>query len=134
MYSKFQLLVDSEKIRFLVVGFYNTLVGYLIFLLVHYFFRLHLNSFWILFLANIFSITHSFYTLKYIVFKKKGNKLKQYSKTCLVYGVTFVFNYLLLLIFVDKLFIDIRISQAIIVCGLALLSFVGHKYFSFANE
>lgn len=122
----------NEKIRFILVGGFNTVVAYLLFLLLYYFFPNHYNI--DLAIQYIITINLSFITMRYYVFRGSGNIRVEYMKSASVYLLGFVFNYLTLNFFVIICHINPAISQMFCIVLNAVLTFVLHKYYSFRNE
>jgi putative flippase GtrA len=121
----------NDKIRFLLVGGYNTLFSFLLFCLLQTLFKGIFHYIVILLFCHLISVFNSFITLKYFVFRSPKNFLSEYLKVNIVYGVYFVLNALLLYSLKDLLGINIYIAQLICVIILTTASYFSHKYFSF---
>lgn len=122
----------NEKIRFILVGGFNTVFAYLLFLLLYYFFPDHYNI--DLTIQYIITINLSFITMRYYVFRGSGDIRVEYMKSASVYLLGFVFNYLTLNFFVIICRINPAISQMFCIVLNAVLTFVLHKYYSFRNK
>lgn len=120
-----------EKIKFLIVGGWNTLFGFVVFAGLFLAFKHVLHYIIILIVTYMISITNAYISYKLLVFKTKGNYFKEYMRFYQVYGVSFVINLLLLPFFVEFLKISAIISQGLLVFFIAAVSYVGHKYYSF---
>jgi putative flippase GtrA len=120
---------NEEKIRFLVVGGWNTVFGYCVFTVLYLFFPVHYMLDMII--SNIISITNSYICYKFFVFKTKGNYLLEYLRFYLVYGTAFLLNIVLLPLFVKYFKIHVLVSQAMVLIFVVIISYFGHKYFSF---
>ncbi len=125
------LQLHGEKIRFLAAGAWNTLFGYFSFVILYYLFRSAAHYMILLVISNILSITNAYLSYKYFVFKTKGNFMKEYSRFYVVYGAAFIANLVLLPVFVELLRIHPLISQALIIILTVIISYFGHKHFSF---
>lgn len=121
----------GEKIRFLIAGAWNTLFGYFLFALLFYLLSAKVHYMVLLAVSYIFSITNAYLSYKYFVFKTKGNFMKEYSRFYVVYGAAFIANLMLLPVFVELLRIHPLISQALIIILTVIISYFGHKHFSF---
>ena len=121
----------KKKILYVIVGAWNTLFGYGVFVLLQYYLSNQLNYILILVISYILSITNAFIGYKVFVFKTKGNILKEYLKFYLIYGGVFVFNILTLPFFVEVLLLDIYVAQAVVTFITIFGSYLLHKRFSF---
>lgn len=122
---------NDEMIKYLIVGGFNTVFGYLIGVIG---FLLLQNKMHILFIAaisNILAISMSFLTYKTLVFKTKGDWIEEYLKCYMVYGSTALLGGLLIWIFVDYLSLNIWLAQAIVVLVTVCVSYFGHKKYTF---
>ncbi len=121
----------SEKIRFLIAGAWNTVFGYFSFVILYYLFSPATHYMILLVISNILSITNAYLSYKFFVFKTKGNFMKEYSRFYVVYGAAFIANLMLLPVFVELLRIHPLMSQALIIILTVIISYFGHKHFSF---
>lgn len=121
----------NEKIRFLLVGGYNTLFSYLLFCLLQHMLKGIFHYMVILLFCHLITVFNSFVNLKYFVFRSNKNFLFEYLKVNIVYAVYFVLNAILLYILKDILQVNIYIAQLICIIILTTGSYFSHKYFSF---
>lgn len=124
---------NTEFIRFLVAGAWNTAFGYGVFVLLFYL-PLKLHYIVVLILSNIISITNAYVCYKIFIFKTHGNYLNEYLRFYGVYGTTFLINLLLLPFFVEILKIHPVISQGMVLSVTIFASYFGHKHFSFRRK
>ena len=125
----------EKKIRFLIVGGVNTIVGLSIYPLLF----IALSPFGIgylqvLILAQIPSVTFSFITNKYFVFRTKGNLKKEYLKFFTFYGFYFFLNMICLPIFVEILKINPIISQTLFSIAIIVTSYFWHNAITFKQS
>ena len=121
----------NDKIRFLLVGGYNTLFSFLLFCLLQTLLGGIFHYIVILLFCHLISVFNSFVSLKYFVFRSPKNFLNEYLKVNIVYAVYFVLNALLLYSLKDLLGINIYIAQLLCIIILTVASYFSHKYFSF---
>ncbi len=127
-------LVQSQFLRYLAVGVWNTAFGIGLYWLVY---RLFGHSVHYLILAvpvNILAITNAFLCYKLLVFRTRGNWFGEYFKCFLVYGGGALASMALLWLFVDCFHLNPVVAN---VAGTALVvvgSYFGHKYFSFRRR
>ena len=132
--AKFYELFLNQKIRYLLVGFYNTVLGYLLFLLIFYFFSSTINHSLLLGICHLIATTHNFFSYRTFVFKVKNITLRNYFKFNLVYLFTFILNLITFMILTKVMNWDLYLSQALIVILIAVLGYILNKYYSFSNK
>lgn len=125
----------NKKIKFIIAGSINTCFGYFIGILNFIIFYPKLNIIIISVLNNFLAISFSFLTYKFFVFKtKKTNWKTEYIKSYVVYLFVFLINTIVLWFSIEKMNLNIYISQAIAIIASVIISFVGHNKFTFRNN
>ena len=123
-----------EKIRFLLVGGWNTVFAVTLFSLILELFQNYKIA---LVISHIISVFHTFINLRFFVFranlKHDKNFWKEYFKVNIVYLFYFIFNFAFLWFFVEFLNIKPIISQIIITCLLLVFSYFSNKHFTFKD-
>lgn len=119
-----------QKIRFLIVGFINTVVGYGAYILLAYL-GLHYNLAYTL--STIIGVTNSYIWNKYYTFQSKEKSVPEVIRFVCVYAVGYVINLFVLDILVDKLGVNQYIAGFFTLIVTTIISYVGHKFFSFKN-
>lgn len=127
-------LIRNEKIAFILVGMTNTAVGFLFFA----FFQLTVGN-WLgdygylvtLGCAHVASVLCAFVLYRKFVFRVTGHVWRDLGRFELVYLVALGVNYALLPILVEFGHLQPIVAQALIVFVTAMISFFGHKGFSF---
>ncbi len=125
---------NEEKIKFVIVGFWNTIIGYVTFIVLYYLLQERLNYLVILIFSNIISITNSYLCYKFFVFKTKGNYCSEYIRFYFVYGLSFLANMLLMPLFVEIVGMKPIPAQGIILFFSVVFSYLGHKHYSFGSS
>ena len=119
-----------EKIRFLLVGGFNTVVGYIIFVILYFFLQNYLHYSLILLIQFMIAVNISYLTMKFFVFRTKKNYKSEYPKTILTYiGVYFV--NLLLLAFLQRIIENIYFAQFIAISMVVVITYMMHKYINY---
>jgi putative flippase GtrA len=121
----------KQKVDYLLVGIWNTVVGYGSFVVLYYLIGFRVHYLLILIFSNVFSITNAYIGYKTFVFKTRGNYLKEYSRFYLVYGSIMLVNLALLPIGVELFRLPPPIVQGAFTLLNVFLSFLGHRHFSF---
>ena len=133
----------GQVFRYLIVGVWNTFFGYALFAALTYLLTGVVPYAYMAasVLANVGAITVAFLGYKWFVFKTKGNYLREYSRCYVVYGTAMLIGLALLPILVILLQCVAGlhgsapyVAGAMLTAGTVLISFVGHKRFSFAAK
>lgn len=119
----------NQSIKFIIVGVLNTVVGFLAFAAYIYF--IHDNYLQALIFSHIIGVANSYLWNNRWTFQQKKYKASSAIKFMSVYVVTFIVNLFLLTILVDTIEMNKLIAQAIALLFTTLVSFFGHKYWSF---
>jgi putative flippase GtrA len=120
-------LIRNEKVAFLLVGATNTAVGFGWFVLFEY----TVGYLVTLACAHVASVLCAFVLYRRFVFRVKGHVWRDLARFELVYLVSLGVNYALLPILVELVHIPPIPSQALIVFVTSLISYFGHRGFSF---
>jgi len=88
----------------------------------------------LLIISNILSITNAYISYKFFVFRTKGNFLREYARFYVVYGASILFSLILLPLSVELLHIHPVVAQAAIIAITIVISYTGHKNFSFKRN
>lgn len=118
-------------IRYLCAGIWNAIFGYFMGVLSYKFLINFYNIIWVGVIANIASISMSFLTYKIIVFRTRSNWMREYLRCYIVYGFSAIFGILLLWIMIDQIGLDIWYAQGLIIILNVIISYFGHKFFTF---
>jgi len=122
----------EKKLRFLIAGGVNTMVGLsvypILFILLN---PIGYGYMRVLLVAQIISISFSFLTNKFFVFRTKGSAAKEYVKFFMFYGFYLILNFIFLPIFVDVLNLTPIISQTIFSIAVIVTSYFWHNFITF---
>lgn len=127
------LLLGNERVRFLVVGGWNTVIGFLCFLLCHWLVAESMGPFGTLVLSYCIAIPHSYLTQRVLVFRSHGPWFGEFLRFLLANSAIFAANLILLPLIVAISKIDGRWVQAALVVVLTVMSYLAHRYFSFSR-
>ena len=123
-------LLAKQEIRFLMVGVLNTIVGYGLYAL---FLALNINYLVANTMSTILGVLHSYMWNRFYTFKSKEKAFQEFLKFSLVYLVSYLLGTLTLFIMKDKLALSPYIAGFVNLFFTTLISFFGHKYFSFKS-
>lgn len=124
--------IKSRKGRYLLVGGFNTVVGYLIGLGLLYGLSPAVHVLVIGAIANVLAITVSFTTYKLYVFQTRGRWIEEYFRSYLVYGGMAVVGTLVLWILLDGMRLPIWLAQGLAVVLTVVISYLGHSRYTFS--
>ncbi len=120
-----------EQILYLAVGGWNTLFGYLVFVVLYALFGSVVNYAVVIVISYVIAIANAYIGYRYVVFRSHGGVLHELPRFSLVYLVTMVVNLVFFPLAVDALPISAYAVQAIFTIGVVIASYLGHKHFSF---
>jgi len=135
-------LKHQIKIRFFVIGVWNTIFGYLVYISLDYLFTFVFQKRYLAYmtaavLANIIATISAFLFHKHITFKstvKGKGVIIEFLKFYSMYTVTNILGFALLPFFVEVLKIDPKIAGALLIPVVAIISYFGHSKFSFVKR
>ena len=120
------------KLRFLMVGGWNTIFGIGFYVLAYLWLKDYVNYFVLLIPCNIAAITNAYLCYKIFVFRTRGNWLKEYLRFYVIYGLSMLVGMGLVALAV-QVFKMHPITAQILTTGITIVaSFFGHKKISFA--
>ena len=119
-----------EQILYLAVGGWNTLFGYLNFVVLYYFLQARLPVMVILVISYALSIANAYLCYRYIVFSSRGSVLREMPRFTSVYLVALAANLVVLPIALRWLPLSAYAVQALFTIAVVLLSYLGHKHLS----
>jgi len=125
------LPVDGLLSRYLLAGVWNTAFGYGVFVCLIAWRGTPVNYLAIAIVSNVLAISNAYLVHKFLVFQTRGNYVREYFKYWLIYGVSAVLGVCLLAMLVSGFGLDVYAAQAGVVCGQIVLTFMGHRKFSF---
>ena len=122
---------SNQKLRFLVVGGWNTLFGYLVFLLIYTTLGSRLHYLTIAVVSHFLAVTQSFISQRRWVFGAGAPWWVQYLRFNLSHLATLGLGFILLWLLVDWAGLPVLLSQALVTLVSVCASFVLHKNYSF---
>jgi putative flippase GtrA len=136
MHALLGRLARDQRVRFLAVGATNTVVGYLVFsaFTLWVFADVHLGYLPSLALSYVIGITLAFVLYRRFVFPVHGHLLRDFARFVSVYLVAIGINAAALPLLVEVVQVPPLLAQLMILVVTTLLSFFGHKKFSFRRS
>ncbi len=125
--NKHDYFAFKQFSKFSLIGILNTIVGFGSFIILLSFFNYMLA----LIISHMIGVTHSYLWNKFWTFKSDKSPINEFIKFNSVYLVVFVVNAITLMFLVSGLNFDPRIGQLIALPIITIISFAGHRYWSF---
>lgn len=120
-----------QKLRFLLVGGFNTVSSYGLFVLMVAAIGIPYKI--AIAIGYVISTNVSIFTMRYYVFRSKGSLKKEYAKAWGVYLTTMLINYAAMYAMVDLGAVNELLAQGIYTVLITVFTYLMHKYFSFAK-
>lgn len=125
--------LTSEKVKFLLVGLVNTVFGFVSYSVIYSAMGSQANVALAVITSYFLASLLAFFLYKKFVFRVAGHIFRDYSKFVVVYVPSLLVNILLLPLLVKCLNMNPYFAQAFVLSILAILSYLGHKFFTFSR-
>lgn len=131
-----QRLSADQRVRFLAVGATNTVVGYGLYaaLTIWVFATAPFGYLASLIISYACAVTLAFVLYRRFVFVVTGRVAGDFVRFLSVYAVSIGINILALPLLVEVLTVPALVAQAVILVVTTIVSYVGHKLFSFRRD
>ena len=131
--------INRVKIKFVLVGIWNTVFGYAVFVGLDFFFTLFFEKRYAAYmlaavLSNILAILNAYIFHKFITFRSPIRGLAiipEFLRFSSMYLFSFLLGLVLLPVFVELFHLDPKISAALLIPITIIISYFGHSRFSF---
>ncbi|NYI57582.1 GtrA family protein [Cellulomonas soli] len=124
-------LLESQLVRFVAVGVVNSAFGFGLFALLQLTLGHVVHYLVILTVAQVVSILEAYVLQRWLVFRVRGRWWRELVRFSSVYAVSFAINLVVLPLLVEVAHLPVLLSQAMVMVGTALGSFVAHRSFTF---
>ncbi len=136
------LHIDQRKIRFVLVGLWNTIFSYLAYVALDYLFNIFLTPRYVAYmsaavLANMLSILNAYIFHRIVTFRSSVRGFAiiiEFIRFVSMYLLSVVFGLVLLPIFVELFHYDPKIAGALLIPITTIISYFGHSRFSFKKD
>lgn len=126
--------MKKQGMSYLIVGAWNTLFGYGLFVLLQLTLGHAINYMVILVASTLIAIFQAYLGHRFFVFKVEGHFFKDLSRFSLVYLAALAINLAVLPLLVAGAHIPVLLAQAFVVAGTVVGSFLAHRDFSFRRH
>lgn len=136
MISQIKKLISDKRFSFLLVGGFNTFLGFVVYTLltIYAFHNVPFGYIISLFVSYAVGITVGFFLYRKFVYKVTGNLLADFFRFTSVYVFSIGLNLVLLPVFVQFTPMGPIFSQALVIIFTTLVSYLGHEHFSFKRK
>lgn len=123
-----------QFLRYLLVGGWNTVFGMAVYAGLYHWLGSRVHYLALLVPSNILAVTNAYVCYRLLVFKTKGNILREYFRCYVVYGGMMFLGAALLFLLVDWLGVPPAVANCICVALTTVASYFGHRTFSFRQH
>lgn len=124
-------ICGNERHRFLVIGAFNAVFGYLCFAVLYKFFSEYMNYIFIGILAHIIAVTNAFYLQRNLVFRATGSVFSQFIRYNIATLGSLSASIAGMSLLVGQFRMNVLLSQALLIGLLIMLNYFSHKHFTF---
>lgn len=126
-----RLLLQSERARYLAVGGWNTLLGYLLFAGLVLTLGERVHYLLLLLVAHVISVLQAFFLYRVLVFRVRGRLLGDLLRFWSVYAGALAVNAVVLPLLVEVGGLPVLPTQAVLVVATIVTTYVANKRFAF---
>lgn len=125
---------ESERYRFLAVGAYNTLFGYLAFAVLYTWLHESMHYLLIAVISHVIAVINAFFAHRVLVFRARGNLLADLLRfNVTTIGAT-VIGLAGLALLVDLGGVHPMLAQGIVLAVTVVITYVAHRRYTFARR
>jgi putative flippase GtrA len=127
-------LIKDQRIRFLIVGGYNTAFGYLSFALAYWLFGEYVHYVILATATHFLAVTNSFLTQRHLVFRSYGSWKQEFVRFQIAYLAMLPVGIGLLAIFFDLLGLPMLVAQAGAMLTVVFVSYFVSSRYTFLHK
>ena len=131
MKNSLKKLFNHQTIRFLFVGFLNTIVGYGLYIIL---LSININYLLANTISTIIAVIHSYLWNRYFTFKSKQKAITEITKFISIYITSYTVGVISLYTLKNSFHINEYIAGLLNLIITTTISYFGHKYISFKNR
>jgi putative flippase GtrA len=125
---------SSERLRFLVVGGWNTAFGYGLFVALYWLLGTWLHYVAIAMIAHLLAVTQSFVSQRRLVFFAATGWLRQYLRFHVASLAALGINLAVMTLLVEAASLRVLAAQAVATCVSVVATYLMHKHYSFRES
>jgi len=123
---------DNERVRFLVVGAYNTLFGYAAFAVLYTWLHETMHYLAIAVIGQVIAVINAFFAHRILVFRARGNLLADFARFNITTLGSTAIGLAGLAALVDFGGVHPLLAQGIVLAVTVVITYVAHKLYTFA--
>ena len=127
----FSLWRNSQKLRYLAIGAWNTFAGYLIFAGLYLVIGARIGYMLTALLSHVLAVIQSFVTQRQFVFRSQGVWWVEYTRFNITHSGSLLIGLMLLPVLIEMFDFQPLVAQAIATVLTVFLSYFLHKNFTF---
>lgn len=128
------MIWDSEKVRFLAVGAYNTLFGYAAFAVLYTWLHETMHYLAIAVIGQVIAVINAFFAHRILVFRARGNLLADFVRFNITTLASTAIGLAGLAALVDFGGVHPLLAQGIVLAVTVVITYVAHKLYTFAHR
>ncbi len=122
---------SNEKVRYVVIGLFNTGLGYFLFAMLWLMLHALVHYIFILLISHAISVTSAYWCYRKFVFRKSDGGLSEYIRFNSVYIGSLSVNFFCLPLLVEVGKLHPLIAQGMVMGFTVITSYFLHKHYSF---
>jgi putative flippase GtrA len=127
-------LANRKEVRYLLVGGWNTLFGWVVFVVLQLSVGAAIGYMAVLVISQVVGILNAYLGYRWLVFKVQGRWWLDFFRFSTVYWIVFGINIVALPLMVSVLGMNVIVSQTIFLVITIVASYVAHNRFSFRRS
>jgi putative flippase GtrA len=120
-----------EQVLYLAVGAWNTAFGYGVFVVLYYLVGERVGVSAVLVASYVLAVLSAYVAYRYVTFRSHGSVLQEFPRFSAVYLLALIANLVFLPVALRLLPLSTYVVQALFTVGVVIVSYVGHRRFSF---
>lgn len=128
------MIWDNERVRFLVVGAYNTLFGYAAFAVLYTWLHETMHYLAIAVIGQVIAVINAFFAHRILVFRARGNLLADFVRFNITTLGSTAIGLAGLAVLVDLGGVHPLLAQGIVLAVTVVITYVAHKLYTFAHR
>lgn len=125
---------NHQKFRYLAIGAWNTLAGYLIFAGLYLLFSPPTSYMIVAVISHLLSVTQSFFTQRWIVFRSSAHWLGEYLRFHIAHFGSLAAGLCALPLLIEVFAVPPLIAQGTITALIVVASYFVHQHFTFRKS